>query len=138
MIPDETLIPWLQEMTVDLRERDVNHHLTSISYAGQGDPSVWNMPEIDIIQKHEYALQERAVNKDLAERVVADFTELAESAPRKPILMGEFGYSAANYWDNIEITSIHLHNGLWATTFAGRPDPHLERDARRSLHRELV
>jgi hypothetical protein len=118
-ITDETLIPWLQEMTVDLRERDVNHHRTSISYAGQGSPSIWNMPEIDIIQKHEYALQERAMDKDLADRVVADFTELAVSAPGKPILMGEFGYSAANYGDDIEITGIHLHNGLWATTFAG-------------------
>ncbi|HSB67317.1 MAG TPA: DUF5060 domain-containing protein [Anaerolineales bacterium] len=119
MIPYETLIPWLQEMTVYLRERDVNHHLTTNSSAIQAESPVWNMPEIDLIQKHEYAEQENAPDKDLAERVVADFNRLAMSAPIKPILLGEFGYSATNYGDDIETTGIHLHNGLWATTFAG-------------------
>ena len=119
MISPETLLPWIQEMNVYLETRDVNHHLTSISYAGQGELSIWNMPEIDIIQKHEYALQENTPNKDLADRAVADFIRVAQGAPTKPILMGEFGYSAANYGDDVETTGIHLHNGLWATTFAG-------------------
>jgi Domain of unknown function (DUF5060) len=119
MISDEALIPWLQEMTAYLRERDVNLHLTTNSSAIYAESPIWNLPEIDIIQKHEYASQENSTNKDLGDRVVADFNRLAMSAPVKPILMGEFGYSAENYGDEVEKTGIHLHNGLWATTFAG-------------------
>ncbi len=39
--------------------------------------------------------------------------------PAKPILLGEFGYSASNDGDDVEKTGIHLHNGLWSTTFSG-------------------
>ena len=118
-ISDEALIPWLQEMTAYLRERDVNRHLTTNSYAIRDLSPIWQLPELDIIQKHEYADQIRSPDRDLAERAAPDFRLLAESAPAKPILIGEFGYGAEANADNVEKTGIHLHNGIWAMTFAG-------------------
>ncbi|MBP1692898.1 MAG: hypothetical protein H6Q37_781 [Chloroflexi bacterium] len=116
---DQTLSPWLQEMTAYLRERDVNRHLVTNSYAIRDLSPIWNLPEMDIIQKHEYAHQVKSANKDLAERVAADFKRLARSAPAKPILLGEFGFGTEGYGNDVDRTGIHLHNGIWATTFAG-------------------
>ena len=45
----------------------------------------WEMPELDIIQKHEYSDQIFSGDRDLAERAPADFRELAESTPPKPV-----------------------------------------------------
>jgi hypothetical protein len=44
---------------------------------------------------------------------------LQKKLPVKPILLGEFGYSARDYGEDVEKTGIQLHNGLWATTFSG-------------------
>ncbi len=118
-IPDEALVPWLQEMTSYLRSRDVNRHMTTNSYAIRYLSPIWQMPEIDVIQRHEYADQVRSTDRDLAARAPDDFRILSESAPPKPILLGEFGYAAAAYGDDVERTGIHFHNGIWATTFAG-------------------
>ena len=116
---DEALIPWLQEMTAHLRARDVNRHLTTNSYAIRDLSPIWDLPELDVIQKHEYAHQVNSVDRDLAERAVPDFGRLAASAPAKPILLGEFGYGTEGYGNDVDETGIHLHNGIWATTFAG-------------------
>ncbi len=118
-ITDQALIPWLEEMTAYLRQLDVNHHLRTISYAMRNWSSVWQLPELDLIQRHEYAVQFQEQERDLAGRAVEDFQTLAMSLPEKPMLLGEFGYSAIDYGDNVERTGIHLHNGLWATTFSG-------------------
>jgi Domain of unknown function (DUF5060) len=116
---DEALTAWLQEMTAYLRERDVNRHLTTNSYAIRDLSPIWALPEIDIIQKHEYSDQTNSADRDLAERAAPDLQRLAASAPPKPILLGEFGYGGEDRPGYIEKTGIHLHNGLWSTTFAG-------------------
>jgi hypothetical protein len=118
-ITDEALIPWLQEMTAYLRARDVNDHLTTNSYAIQYLSPTWQLPELDLIQRHEYATQVNSPDRDLAGRAALDFRILAESAPPKPILLGEFGYGVEATPDDLERTGIHLHNGLWSTTFVG-------------------
>lgn len=118
-ISDEALIPWLEETTGYLRSRDVNHHLVTNSYAIRDLSPIWDLPEMDIIQKHEYADQVDSPHKDLADRAAADFARLAESAPPKPILLGEFGVGAEANAENLDRSGIHLHNGLWSTTFAG-------------------
>src|SRR3990172_7698395 len=59
---DETLIPWLQEMTAYLRAHDVNDHLITNSYAIRDISPIWALPELDIIQKHEYADQVDTTN----------------------------------------------------------------------------
>lgn len=116
---DKTLIPWLQEMTAYLRIRDINRHLVTNSYAISDTSPTWRLPEMDIIQKHEYAHQEQTTNKDLAERVTADLATLVGGAPAKPALLGEFGYGTEGYGKDIDKTGIYLHNGIWSTTFAG-------------------
>jgi hypothetical protein len=118
-IPDEALIPWLQDMTAYLRQRDVNRHLMTNSYAIKYLSPTWQLPELDIIQRHEYATQVNTGDHDLAGRAAYDYRLLAESAPAKPILLGEFGYGVEATPDDTERTGIHLHNGLWATTFVG-------------------
>jgi hypothetical protein len=117
---DQALAPWLQEMTAYLLQNDPNQHLVTNSFAISDTSPIWLLPEMDIIQKHEYALQENTPNKDLAERVAADLEILAGDAPPKPALMGEFGWGGnEGYGNEIERSGIHLHNGIWATTFAG-------------------
>jgi hypothetical protein len=116
---DETLFPWFREMTAYLKERDVNQHLVTNSYAISDTSPSWKLPEMEIIQKHEYAQQENTTNKDLAERAASDFNMLAMSAPPKPILLGEFGYGNEGYGNEVDRFGIHLHNGIWATTFVG-------------------
>ncbi len=118
-ISDAALTRWLKEMTAYLDSRDVNHHLTTTSFAERSQSSVWKLAGLDIIQTHEYSSQINSSEHDLADRVTMDFQTLADSAPRKPILLGEFGYSAINYADNAEQTGIHLHNGIWATALSG-------------------
>jgi hypothetical protein len=116
---DGTLIPWIQEMTAYLRARDVNRHLTTNSYAIRDLSPIWDLPELDIIQKHEYAHQIESTDRDLAERAASDFARLAASAPAKPIILGEFGYGTEGFGTDVDRTGIHLHNGIWATTFVG-------------------
>lgn len=106
-------------MTAYLRGQDVNRHLVTNSYAIRDVSPIWDLPEMEIIQKHEYTHQVNSMKKDLAERTAADFTGLAQSAPAKPILLGEFGYGSEGYGNDIDRSGIHLHNEIWATTFTG-------------------
>jgi hypothetical protein len=116
---DATLVPWLQEMTAYLHNLDVNDHLVTNSFAISGSSPTWSLPEMDIIQKHEYAHQESSPVKDLTTRVAEGLATLTANAPNKPALLGEFGYGDEGYGKEIDKSGIHLHNGIWATTFAG-------------------
>jgi hypothetical protein len=118
-IPEELLLPWYKEMSAYLKGLDVNKHLITNSYAISDTSPSWLLLEMEIIQKHEYAHQESTMNKDLAERVVADLATLVGGAPPKPALLGEFGFGTESLGQDVDKTGIHLHNGLWATTFAG-------------------
>jgi hypothetical protein len=118
-IAERALIPWLHEMTVFLKQRDVNHHLTTNSFSVRSWSPIWKMPELDIIQVHEYSEYYPPAERDPADRVGQQLRALTQSLPAKPILLGEFGYSGRDYGEDVEKTGIHLHNGLWATTFSG-------------------
>ncbi len=118
-ITEQALIPWLKEMTAYLRQRDVNHHLTTNSFSVHSGSPVWKLPELDIIQVHEYSEQYTPGDRDPTGRVGQELLALKQKLPSKPILLGEFGYSARDYGEDIEKTGIQLHNGLWATTFSG-------------------
>jgi hypothetical protein len=118
----ERLAPWLVEMTAHLRAHDPARHLTTISYAAvDGDPRVWMMPEIDLVQRHEYASGDPkwfATTFDAGGAAIR-FKQVRELAG-KPLIVGEFGANSA-----IERPSgayrqgIQLRNGLWASVFAG-------------------
>ena len=118
-ISDDLLIPWIREVTGYLHAHDVNHHLTTNSYAIRDQSLAWQMPELDVVMKHEYTNQISSTSRDLGDRALADFNKVISGIPAKPVLMGEFGYSTDFDEEISETTGVHLHNGLWATTFAG-------------------
>ena len=116
-IDTRVLQPWITEMTAALRQFDPYQHLTTISYAGDGDPAIWGMPEIDLLQRHEYSLGEPkwfkpVPNLNTLQRIPANI--------HKPFLFGELGASPAGETDTpAGRLGIHLHNGLWASVFNG-------------------
>ncbi len=113
-IDTESLIPWLQEMSAVLRTHDPNQRLITLSYIGNGDPRVWRMEEIGLTQRHEYH-----ISPTWFRSLPGGFRPTTDW-PEKPLLLSEFGYSSIGEPLN-EATreGIHLHNGLWASTFSG-------------------
>lgn len=111
------LQPWLTEMTQALREHDPNRHLITLSYAHDGDPNVWAMPQIDLLQRHEYNLGDPKwfkPNKDL------NALQRIPAKAQKPFIFGEFGFSPNGERDTpAGREGVHLHNGLWASVFNG-------------------
>ncbi len=118
-ITEKALLPWLMEMSSYLKQRDVNHHLTTNSFSVSSWSPVWKLPQLDIVQVHEYSEQFSVGDRDPTVRVGQELVVLQKILPVKPILLGEFGYSARDYGEDVEKTGIQLHNGLWATTFSG-------------------
>jgi hypothetical protein len=113
-IETPALQPWLREMTAHLRQFDVNRHLVTTSYAGNGDDDVWRMPEIDLMQRHEYNMSPAWF------KPVAGGFRLTPNAPAKPLLFGEFGYDASGETpDPASTLGIHLRNAQWASAFNG-------------------
>ncbi len=118
-ITDNALIPWIRQMTAYLQQRDVNHHLVTNSFSVRKWSPVWKLPELDIVQVHEYASQFNLGERDPTTQLGKVYEDLAQRVASKPILLGEFGYSASQRGENAEKTGIQLHNGIWASTFSG-------------------
>jgi hypothetical protein len=113
-IETPALKPWIEEMTAHLRQFDVNRHLVTISYVGNGDDAIWRMPEIDLMQRHEYNETPKWF------KPIPGGFRLTPSAPAKPLLFGEFGYSSQGETVTPATKDgIHLHNALWASAFNG-------------------
>jgi hypothetical protein len=115
----ERLLPWLREMSAALTEYDPHRHLRTISYASiDGDPRVWALPEIELVQRHEYNQGDPKWFRPLGEPPVR-FRQVTDQ-PVKPVLVGEFGASAdMENAVGAYRQGIHLHNALWASTFSG-------------------
>jgi hypothetical protein len=113
-IPDAKLAAWIQEMTPVLRQYDPYRHLVTISFAGVYAPGVVNLTEIDFAQHHEYSTLDPMEN-------FPDIYDWEKTIyPGKPLMFGEFGYSAGiEDLSSFDRWGIHLHNGLWASTFSG-------------------
>ncbi|MEZ4661138.1 MAG: DUF5060 domain-containing protein [Caldilineaceae bacterium] len=109
-IDDRTLTPWIQEMTPVLQEFDPYDHLITNSFSNGAGSSTWALPEIDVSQQHDYT------GGDLIETLTTDRRRITNTAPDKPLLMGELGYSAGA---QIDLDAMHLHTGLWAAPFVG-------------------
>lgn len=113
-IETPALKPWIEEMTAHLRQFDVNRHLITTSYVGNGDDEIWRMPEIDLMQRHEYNETPKWL------KPIPGGFRLTPNAPAKPLLFGEFGYSPAGEpLTPATKDGIHLHNALWASAFNG-------------------
>lgn len=109
-IRDDTLIPWIAEMTPALQEFDPYDHLTTNSSANGSTTQVWAMPEIDFSQQHDYS------GGNLLRTLARDDGRINKIAPEKPLLMGELGYSAGA---QVALDAMHLHIGLWGAPFLG-------------------
>ena len=106
-------------MTAVLRRYDPYARLTTISYARGTPEQVARMPEIDVLQRHEYNAG------DPYKLMPLIYREMSSLAP-KPVLFGEFGSSANG--EKVEPTNpdaLHFHNGLWASAFSGFAAPTL-------------
>jgi hypothetical protein len=115
---------WIEEMTPALMQHDPNDHLLTTSYSIEGDADIWNMPQIDLVQRHEYRATDPKwfrpfVTNAKATTGVGRFEQQRGLLP-KPLIMGEWGASPEREAANAATRyGVALHNGLWAAPFAG-------------------
>jgi len=112
---------WIEEMTPALMQHDPNDHLLTTSYAIEGDAEIWNMPEIDLVQRHEYNAANPTWFKPVTNSIdgIGRFEQQRKLLP-KPLIMGEWGASPEREEPNAATRNgVALHNGLWAAPFAG-------------------
>lgn len=112
-IDDKRLKPWITEMTAELKRYDPYDHLVSNSYSGGSERDIWQMPELDFSQQHDYS------GSDPVRTFQSEMQGLAGYAPKKPALMAEHGYSASGADATGGSEQIHFHNGIWAAPFTG-------------------
>ena len=118
LVETALLKPWIEEMTAVLRAHDPYRHLATISYSVPGDPRIWNMPEIDVVQRHEYIGEDARWFKPVAGGR-ALFRHLDDIAI-KPLILGEFAATFTYEQPNaLAREGIQFHNGLWAAAFNG-------------------
>jgi hypothetical protein len=111
------LRPWLQTMTPYLRSVDPYHHLTTISYASISDPRRIDLPEIDVLQHHEYNSTDPRVS---IPKAYGRMTSLGTRPATKPFLYTEFGAtSSTEQPTRFDSEGVQFHVGLWASTFSG-------------------
>ncbi len=118
MAETELLRRWIEEMTATLRAHDPYRHLVTTSYSVPGDPHIWNMPEIDVVQRHEYIGEDARWFKPV-DGGRAFFQHMKDVAS-KPVMIGEFAATFTLEQPNaLTREGIQFHNGLWAATFNG-------------------
>jgi len=106
-----------------LEQIDIYHHLRTTS---TWHPSAKDCrhPKLDIGQLHHYMRSQTNENYKDEVAVVMDKTRfLREHAPVKPVLIGEFGLATPKWglseYMKQDTESVHFHNSLWASVFAG-------------------
>ena len=109
---------WVAEMAAWLRANDPYQRLITTSFSGTKDaPAVWDLPGIDLTQRHMYGGDEPMW--DAAPLIVANVR--AHDRYRKPHLVGEIGLSwkqSDNRYDTAGLGT-SLHNALWAAAMSG-------------------
>ena len=106
---------WTNEMATYIKEKDVNNHLISTSYAKEeNDPYTWNLPIIDYTQTHYYE------ESPELEKIINSGTTNYINNFSKPTKNGEFGLNGdPNYMSTHDSSGICLHNVIWNTAFSG-------------------
>ena len=104
---------WIVDMTGALEIWDPYGHLISSSYSTGGTSDLWKMPQIDFSQQHDYSARDPLV---WGRSAVSSFTD---TAPNKPVLLAEVGYSAGGNEAPLIRDIIHFHNTIWAAPFVG-------------------
>lgn len=108
--PRPILAPWITEMSGYLATVDPYQHLRTTSYGVTPNDAVFDMPEIDIVQRHVY---ETADPSQSFPQGMAQMRRI-----RKPALYGEFGTGANGADSSVDREGVHIHNGLWAGIMA--------------------
>lgn len=104
---------WTLDMTRALKTWDPYVHLISSSYSTGGTSDLWAMPQIDFSQQHDYGARDPLA---WGRSAVSTFTD---TAPNKPVLLAEVGYSAGGNEVPLIRDKIHFHNSIWAAPFVG-------------------
>ncbi|GAB4405513.1 MAG: hypothetical protein OHK0039_06590 [Bacteroidia bacterium] len=106
---------WHAEMAAYLKAIDPYGHLVTTSFARDyNDPLVWALDEMDLTQTHYY---NAAPN---IERTLAYGIRSYADQYGKPTFNGEFGIAhASSELNTLDPNSIHIHNGIWGSLFAG-------------------
>jgi hypothetical protein len=104
-------------------EIDPFHHLR-VTSTWAPSPKDWRHPQLDVAQLHHYLRPESKEGFKDEVAVVLERTQLLrKDAPRKPILLAEFGL-ADNKWGlspymKQDAALGHFHNCLWASSLSG-------------------
>lgn len=111
-VSDEA-VAWHQEMARYLRQIDPMQHLISTSFANtKGDDAMWQLPEMEITQNHQYGSRDIAGSvRNWTQRNIREF--------HKPHIFGEFGADSSGPKREKDPDGISLHNGIWAATLSG-------------------
>jgi hypothetical protein len=102
---------------------DPFHHLR-VTSTWAPSPKDWRHPQLDVAQLHHYLRPDSKEGFKDEVAVVLERTRLVrKDAPRKPVLLAEFGL-ADNKWGlspymKQDHAQVHFHNCLWASALSG-------------------
>jgi len=112
----EAAAGWHRDMARYLRRIDPYDHPITTSLMGDHKLAhqIWELPEMEIIQYHFYSRDQ------MTPRIMA-LTREGMAEHGKPFFVGEYGVGPMFRPGNCDYdkTGIHMHNGMWAATFAG-------------------
>lgn len=107
---------WHRDMARHLRSIDPYEHPITTSLMGDKSlaDKVWALPEIEIMQYHNYQGTDTVP-------VIMALTRDTVQRHRKPFFLGEYGIGPryAGRSAKFDETGVQIHNGMWAATFAG-------------------
>jgi hypothetical protein len=120
------ILDWNREMCRYLKSIDPAGHLTTNSLGSSGFwPEMWEMPENDFAQMHNYYGWHRAEDEELARDMAGLILKWLEPVRHfgKPFLFAEFGVirekPEIRALCDADAQGVHLHNGLWAPLALG-------------------
>ncbi len=118
---------WHREMAGWLKANDPFSHLVSTSSDGPTFDLLWSLPEIDLLQIHDYSAPSSEKDITLASAIRNLYSRF-----EKPVFVGEFGLESSpecNFNPNTYngttadrehlLQGTHLHNALWAAAMTG-------------------
>jgi hypothetical protein len=109
----DDVVTWHREMGQWLRANDPYRHLISTSLTGASiRPEYWAMPEMDFSVYHAYG------EADPAGRIAKIANDLQQRY-QKPVMIGEFGVSAAGWNIAMDPYLRGLRQGLWGGVLGG-------------------
>jgi hypothetical protein len=110
-----TVANWHKEMGEYIRKNDPYNHLISTSFSHDNNqPLIWNLPEMDVVQAHNYG-----GSKNLARGSLEMTLELKMAFPDKPMFISEYGTDFHGYTHEGGAEEVGIHNAIWATALSG-------------------